>query len=401
MAAVALGVRRMGELLERLGAAVVADALGQLLARTERLVRARLAATFPRGTHRFTDAIDADGHGNGPFRIRLALTRTAQDRFILDATETDDQASGPVNFLMNRDVPGMALGLYFLGGDPAQVANAGGPRALDEVRLREGSLLAPRFPAPLGLRGLTMMRVLAALNGLVTWPAAAPRHPIPPMSSSCCAACADGAPFLMSDGVGVGYGARPSADGHRCGLFRRAGELPGRVPGTRLSRRESCATGSIADSGGPGRFRGGCGVVREYEILAEEAMLALRIDGVENPPWGVAGGMQGGTGRAAVNPGTPGERVLVPLSDGTILRRGDILRLETGGGGGHGHPFDRPAAQVLRDVLGGFVSRAAAERDYGVVLDGEAIDPERTRARRSLRPHAGPFHRHGYVDALT
>ena len=61
---------------------------------------------------------------------------------------------------MNPGVPGMALGLYYLGGDPGQVCNAGGPQALDEVRLREGSLLWPRFPAPLGMRGLTMMRVL-------------------------------------------------------------------------------------------------------------------------------------------------------------------------------------------------------------------------------------------------
>ena len=113
----------------------------KLLARTEALVRARLRATFPVGTHRFTDAIDSDGHGNGPFHIRFALTRTPDDRFIFDATETDDQAPGPVNFLMNPDVPGMALGLFFLGGDPAQVCNAGGPRALDEVRLRPGSLL--------------------------------------------------------------------------------------------------------------------------------------------------------------------------------------------------------------------------------------------------------------------
>ncbi len=146
------------EITARYGAEVFADALAQFLARTETLVRQKLRETFPVGTHRFTDAIDSDGHGNGPFRIRFALTRTADDRFIFDATETDDQAPGPVNFLMNRDVPGMALGLSFLGNDPTQVCNAGGPRALDEVRLREGSLLCPRFPAPLGMRGLTIMR---------------------------------------------------------------------------------------------------------------------------------------------------------------------------------------------------------------------------------------------------
>ena len=78
--------------------------------------------------------------------------------------------------------------------------------------------------------------------------------------------------------------------------------------------------------------------------------------------------MRGGTGRAVVNPGTPHEQVLAPLSDGTVLRRGDILLLETGGGGGHGHPFDRPAEQVLQDVRDGFVSVEAARRDYGVAI---------------------------------
>jgi N-methylhydantoinase B len=110
--------------------------------------------------------------------------------------------------------------------------------------------------------------------------------------------------------------------------------------------------GINCDSGGAGRFRGGAGVVREYEVLAEHAVLSMRIDSVVNPPWGVGGGMRGGTGRAVVNPGTPHERKLAPLSDGTVLRRGDILLLETGGGGGQGHPLDRPAEQVLQDVRG-------------------------------------------------
>src|SRR5262249_56027121 len=77
------------------------------------------------------------------------------------------QAQGRVNLLMNPDVPGTAISMVYLGGDPAQVCNAGGPQALDEVRLREGSLLWPKFPAPLGMRGLTLMRFLAAVNGLI------------------------------------------------------------------------------------------------------------------------------------------------------------------------------------------------------------------------------------------
>jgi N-methylhydantoinase B len=114
----------------------------------------------------------------------------------------------------------------------------------------------------------------------------------------------------------------------------------------------------------------------------------------------VAGGLQGGTGRAVVNPGTPHEQKLAPLSDGTVLRRGDVLLLETGGGGGHGHPFDRPPERVLQDVRDGFVSAAAARRDYGVAISGDAVDFAATRSLRTRRPGEKAFHRKGYVDAV-
>jgi N-methylhydantoinase B len=399
MASVDLGARRVRELLQRFGPDVMAEAFAQLFTRTRELVRARLRETFSVGTHRFGDAIDSDGHGNGPFFIRLALTRTPDDRFILDTTETDDQAPGPVNFLMNPDVPGMALGLFFLGGDSAQVCNAGGPRALDEVLLREGSLLWPRFPAPLGLRGMTMMRFLAVLNGLVnvaggSAPAAHSAYVIIMLRG-----VAGGKSFLMSDGVGVGYGARPTADGLDAVYFVAQENYPVEFlelgyP-VRLRRY-----GINRDSGGPGKFRGGAGVVREYEVLADHGVLSVRIDSVVNPPWGVAGGLQGGIGRAVVNPGTPQEQALAPLSDGTVLRRGDVLLLETGGGGGHGHPFDRPAERVLQDVRDGFVSVEAARRDYGVMIAGNAVDEAATCAHRATRPAAKAFHRKGYVDAI-
>ena len=111
--------------------------------------------------------------------------------------------------------------------------------------------------------------------------------------------------------------------------------------------------------------------------------------------------MSGGSGRAVINPGTPQERVLAPLSDGNRLKRGDILRMETGGGGGHGHPFDRPEAEVLEDVLGGMVSVEAAATHYGVVISGEAVDVAATAARRQNRTKVAAFHRNGYVDALV
>jgi N-methylhydantoinase B len=231
---------------------------------------------------------------------------------------------------------------------------------------------------------MTMMRFLAVLNGLVnvaggSAPASHSAYVVIMLRGN-----ADGKPFLMSDGVGVGYGARPNADGIDAVYFVAQENYPVEFleqgyP-VRLLRY-----GINRDSGGPGKFRGGAGVVREYEVLAEHAVLSLRIDSVVNPPWGVQGGMRGGTGRAVINRGTPREQKLAPLSDGTVLRRGDILLLETGGGGGHGHPHDRPATQVLQDVHDGFVSVESALRDYGVAIVDDRVDGERTRSLRAAR----------------
>jgi N-methylhydantoinase B len=280
------------------------------------------------------------------------------------------------------------------------VCNAGGPRAIDQVITRPGSVLQPNFPAPLGMRGMTMMRVLAVLNGLINVagtpaPAAHSAYVIILLRGT-----AGGKPFLMSDGIGVGYGARPTTDGTDTVYFVAQENYP--VEFLELGYPVRLTTyGVHRDSGGPGRFRGGCGIVREYEVLADEATLAVRIDSVTNPPWGVAGGLSGGVGRAVVNPGRPDERVLKPLSDGNVLRRGDILRIESGGGGGHGHPYDRPAEDVLRDVADGFVSVEAAGRHYGVIIREGALDAAATASRRAHRPAAGAFHRTEYVDALV
>ncbi len=111
--------------------------------------------------------------------------------------------------------------------------------------------------------------------------------------------------------------------------------------------------------------------------------------------------MSGGVGSIVVNPDTPEERKLHPLSDGNFLKYGDVVRIVTGGGGGHGHPFDRPAEAVLEDVLGGFVTPEGAAEHYGVVIRDDAIDVPATEARRAERTPVRAFHRNEYVDALT
>jgi N-methylhydantoinase B len=86
------------------------------------------------------------------------------------------------------------------------------------------------------------------------------------------------------------------------------------------------------------------------------------------------------------------------MSDGNVLRKGDVMRLATSGGGGWGHPFDRPLERVRRDVVGGFVSVASAREDYGVVIDaGGVVDtPATEKMRKRSRGDVRMFHRKDY-----
>ena len=402
IAAIRLGERRLSELFTRFGRGCTLDAFARLIAETESELRGRLRALLPPGEYRFTDCIDGDGHGNGPIRLRYRLNVTP-DTIELDTSESDDQVPGPVNFLMSPPVPAMVFGSYLLEEGAHAMLNAGAEQVIDNVTIRAGSILQPEFPAPLGMRGVTMMRNMAACLGLLNVAtngnamAAHSAYVIWYIRGRDC----DGKLFLLSDGLGVGYGARPASDGNDA-VYLVAQEnfpsefldsvFPVRVLRYAINR----------DSGGPGRWRGGCGLIREIEVLAPEAMISMRIDSVDNPPWGVAGGKCAGAGRCIVNPGRADERLLAPLSDGNLVRRGDVIRVETGGGGGWGHPFDREPDRVLRDVLGGFVSSACARTEYGVVLseDGREVLHDATERARLERPPPSLFHRHTYQESF-
>jgi N-methylhydantoinase B len=401
IAAIRLGERRLAELFVRFGVAPMRDAFDQLVARTRAAVRRRFRALMPPGEYRFADAIDSDGQGHGPVTLRYRLV-VGEEVIELDTGESDDQVQGPVNFLMSPSVPAAVFASYLLGESAEHLINAGAEQLLDKVHLREGSVLQPRFPAPLGLRGITLMRHMAVCLGLIATAtqgeamAAHSAYVIWYLRGK----SDDGEPFLMSDGIGVGYGARLFADGNDAVYLVAQENYPAEfvesIYPVRLWRYAI-----NPDSGGPGRCRGGCGIIREFELRAPEAAISVRIDGIEYPPWGVNGGKAGGAGRCVINPGRAGERIVAPISDGTVVRRGDVVRIETGGGGGYGHPFDREPERVLADIRAGFVSPASAERDYGVVLGSDLdVDTAATARRRERRPPVALFHRGSCRDAL-
>ena len=110
-------------------------------------------------------------------------------------------------------------------------------------------------------------------------------------------------------------------------------------------------------------------------------------------PYGVAGGHAGRTGRVVLNPGTPDAREVAGQGDGLVVRRGDLLRFETCGGGGWGDPLTRDAMRVRQDVARGFVSVRGAREDYGVVLDPATleIDKDATDEERARRAGDRPL----------
>lgn len=403
IAAVRLAERRIEELFERFSAAKLDAAFDTLIEQTETSVRGGFREIFGNGHYRFADRLDTDGHGTGPITVRLNLY-SSENGIVLDTTESDDQVRGPVNFLMHPSVPKMIFGIYLLSKDPSLVLNEGVFQALDEVKVRDGSIVQPKFPAALGLRTHTLARVQSACFGLID--VASPDHAH--ASSSIYSFNHVGGidsrtdtPFLKSMGVAVGHGARPHADGIDAVYYVAQKNYP--VEFVEQNYPLRVRRYSInRDSGGPGRWRGGTGVVRELELCTDEAVVAVRMDNVDCPPWGVKGGMAGRSGRFILNPGTPEEKRLRALEEGVVMRRGDMLRIETVGGGGCGHPFDREPERVLRDVLGEFVSAESARKDYGVVLTeaGDRVDEAATEAaRREDRWETKMFHRGEYYDA--
>lgn len=128
-------------------------------------------------------------------------------------------------------------------------------------------------------------------------------------------------------------------------------------------------------SGGMGKYRGGFGAVIEIEFLAEEARVGLVGDRAKFGPKGILGGKDGAKSKVYIIRAN-GERYKFPLlSKGeTIIHKGDVIVLETPGGGGYGDPAERERKLILADVVNGFIDRDTAEREYGITIKDEELE---------------------------
>jgi N-methylhydantoinase B len=394
MASCRLAESRILELFERYGRETVVAAFQTIIDSTAVRARSLFLDLIPEAEYRFYDYLDTDGVSGRPYRVALTLRRR-EGRVELDASESDDQGQGPINYMTHLGLVQMAYGRWLLSLDPTLDVNDGLLRNLDTWITRAGSVLQPRFPAPCGMRMHTHYRLVSGIFGTLAQanngqvPANSPVYVLYYFRTY---DPATGQLILCIEGLGVGLGAKPHADGIDVIYYIAQENYPVEYVEKEFPLRiERYAV--RPDSGGPGLYRGGCGVIRDVRVLCDAAELGNRMENSKFPPYGVAGGRAGRPGKILLNPGTPEEREVLPTSDGVRLKRGDLLRLMTCGGGGWGDPCGRDPVLVQQDVARGFVSRQGALEDYGVVLapDTLEIDKAATEALRQDRTSTLPL----------
>ncbi|MDQ4061389.1 MAG: hydantoinase B/oxoprolinase family protein, partial [Pseudomonadota bacterium] len=378
-----LGHRRLNELLDTYGDALVAEALTALKARAADLMRANIRE-LPDGTISAEDFLDNDGIRDEPLRIALDLT-IAGERMRLDFSRSSPACLGPVNIARSTAVASCYVALKHVFREVP--ANAGVLEPI-EIMIPKGSILAVTAPKPVGGYTETILRVIDVVFQALSR--------IAPERANGCAygtinalslagTRRDGRRWVMFSFFGGGHGGHPEGDGLSHG---NAPISTATIPPLEILEAAYPVMFTQwalrPDSGGPGRHRGGLGAVYEIALLEEEADVFLFGERARFPPQGVADGKPAAANRFAYE--TDGTWRTPPMASkmvGIRLRRGERVRLETPGGGGYGDPRNRDPARVARDVALGYVSPVAAARDYGVAVgpDG-ALDPAATAAMR-------------------
>jgi N-methylhydantoinase B len=411
VAATELGVRRLQDLCRRLGVETVKAAFKEILNRCARSLREDAFPLFANGEYYFEDFIEWDGvtpqEKRRFIRLSLKMTKT-DDKVLWDFTGTDSQVAGSINWPIPGHFIEKLAGSHFRTLHHELVVNDGVSQ-VTECYIPPDCLLQPKFPAATSNRMWPMLRIYSMALALFN------------MATAGCACDSDtntlyglygfdndGEYYFYHELPGAGQGGRPFADGIEvANLAPEARNTAAEVAEAAYPIIEE-ACDIRMDSGGAGQFRGGNGHVKEIRLL-NDADLTVITDRYMLPTWGAHGGQPGATHRYTVNPGTPEERVLLRGKfDAEPLKAGDLLRVETAGGGGWGDPLEREVERVRKDVERRLVSPERAREAYGVVVerDGRAwrvdeAETERLRASiRETRPELKLIERGERFDEL-
>jgi N-methylhydantoinase B len=361
VAALELGVRRLAELLDEYGDAMVLEALGELRLRAVKLMRANIA-TLPDGNYSFEDYLDNDGIDDAPLTIAVDIEKRGEE-MTLDFSRTSPACQGPVNIARSTAVASIYVALKHIFPDVP--ANAG---VLEPIRIviPEGSLISVSKPKPVGGYTETILRIIDVMFGALA--AAAPQR-VNGMAYGTINALSlagyrtdakrRGERWVMFSFFGGGHGGHPLGDGlsHGNAPISTATIPPLEILEAAYPVRFT-QWALRPDSGGAGRHRGGLGAIYEIELLEQSADAFIFGERGKYAPQGVLGG-----GKAArnvftyENAGTWHVPPAVSKMVGIKLKQGERVRLETPGGGGYGPPDERDPAAIAEDLRLGYSTK--------------------------------------------
>jgi N-methylhydantoinase B len=346
------GERRVRQLIERFGADNIRQAMDMLIAITERKAKAEVSA-MRRGSYVFEDFMDHDGIDLArPVGIRVRLD-VEPDRLRFDFTGTDPQVKGPLNAPLSKTWTTVFYCVMCALSD--DVAFNDGLASVIDIHVPEGTVLNPHHPAPVNARSVTVNRVadvvLGALALAVPERLGAQSCGVPTGVSFGGIDPRTGRSFVFYESYCGGMGATRGGDGadgistgtsNAMNIPVEAIEIDYPI---RIRRYELAP-----DTGGGGKFRGGLGIVREYEMLAESSTINVRGDRAKFAPKGVHGGRNGAKSNYVLFDAEAPHGREIPSKFSGQIRRGDRLRVTTPGGGGYGPPSERAAAAHAHDV---------------------------------------------------
>ena len=379
-----VAARRVVEMAARFGDDVYVSATQELLARNHRAMKSLIEMAVAEEPVSFEDYICDDGMGCGPYRIKCTMRREGE-KVILDFAGTDPQSQASINFYLNENMFKMFFGIYMIMIFDPQILFNDGFYDLIEVRIPEGSLLKPRFPAALSGRTHALGRIFDILGGLLG-------QKTPEFLN---AAGFSSSPHLFYSGndakgdwfqlFQIGFGGIPGRplgdgpDGHSLwpGFTNVPNEFLERYFPLMIERYET-----EPDSGGAGLHRGGNGIHMTYRFL-RAGTISIHDDRWFVPPWGVNGGNPGKRARKILERANGTSIIIGNKVEDVSVAQGDQLHFITWGGGGWGDPLDRDAALVGKEIAQGLVTADGAKA-YGVVAsDNGEIDLAATQALRA------------------
>ncbi|MCL0103802.1 hydantoinase B/oxoprolinase family protein [Dehalococcoidia bacterium] len=343
--------RRTVDLIEKYGLDIVRECTEELMNYSERKTRAEIEK-IPDGEYVFTDYMEGDGIEDKSFKIQVKITVKNSD-MIFDYTGTDKQASGPINAVLAVTT---SVTYYVVRciTDPTIPPNSGHYRPV-QIIAPEGTLVNPVFPAPVAggnvetsqritdvllgaLAQIIPERVIAACNGSmtsITWGGVNPE---------------DGKPYAYYETLGGGFGARPTKDGID-GIHTHMTNTQN-TPIEALEIKLPIRIDKYAlrpDTGGAGKYRGGCGIERNIRLIKGEARISILAERHSLHPYGLNGGEPGGLGESLIYTKS-GETIKLKSKDTAILKEGDLWIIRSPGAGGYGNPSERDFQLVLKDI---------------------------------------------------